>query len=121
LSEERTVSYAGPRSWPISAAISLFGTTSGVVSLFVGVRHGIPDVPPLYVLIAILGFFYAAALWMSILGGGSLVFRGPSDDLGSWIVRGRPVSRTVWKMALALCYLSPWIAMVIVIYIFAVS
>jgi len=109
VNEERATFYTGPRSWLVSAAISLFGTTSGVCSILVGkslelhLPYWIQSV-----IVWALGFFYAAGMWMSVLGGGSLI-RGSTEEVGSWTLWGRPVSKRAWKAVLAICYLAPWI------------
>ena len=61
--------------------------------------------------------FFVVGMWMSILGGGSLLFMGPTEDIGSWTVRGRPVPQKVWRRVLVICYLVPWIAIVLAILI----
>lgn len=112
MNEERSTFYAGPRSWLVSAAISLFGTTSGVCSILVGKSLEL-DLPYWVqsLIVWALGFFYAAGMWMSVLGGGSLMVRGPTEDFGSWTLGGRPVPRRAWMAVLVICYLAPWIGL----------
>jgi len=110
VNEERSTFYAGPRSWLVSAAVSLFGTTSGVCSILVG--KSLELHLPYWmesVIVWALGFFYAAAMWMSALGGGSFMVRGPAENIGSWTLGGRPVPQGAWKAVLVICYLAPWI------------
>jgi len=122
VSEERFVSYTGPRSWPISAAVSFFGTTSGVVSLLFARVDNFP-VPHevMEVVAAVLGMFFLFSLWMSVLGGGWLAFRHPTDDLGILTLRGKPLSEKAWSRILAMCYLTPWAAIVAAIFILITS
>lgn len=93
----------------MGAAISLFGTTSGICSILVGKSLEL-DLPYWIqsVIVWALGAFYLAGMWMSILGGGSLMFMSPTDDLGSWTIGGRPIPKRAWKAALAICYIAPW-------------
>jgi hypothetical protein len=111
LNDERPTFYTGPRSWPISAAVSLCSSSSIVISILVGksLELHLPQWIELGIVIA-LGFFFVVGMWMSILGGGSLMFMKPTDDVGSWTFRGRPVSQKVWRRVLVICYFAPWIA-----------
>ena len=118
MSEGRSSFYTGSRTWLVSAAVSLSGTTSAFVSLFL-VDGDFPQIPPAlrHLIVFFQMLFFLAALWMSILGGGRLVFSGPSDDVGSWTLRGRSVPKPAWKVALVICYLAPWMAILAVIFL----
>ena len=103
--------------WPVSAALSLFGTTSGVCSLLVGksLELHLPQGVDLMIVIA-LCLFYLAAMGTSVHGGISLVLR-PTDDFGSWTLGGRPVSRKAWRILLLGCYLAPWVGIPVMIFV----
>jgi hypothetical protein len=94
--------------------VSLFGTTSGLLSLFAPKPRHLPGWLALLAFFLVF-FFFCAGLWMSALGWGSLVSGGPSEDVGRWTLWGRPVPGKAWKAMLWFCYLTPWIAMAIVI------
>jgi len=114
LDEERSTFYTGPRSWPISAGISLFGTSSTWITVILGNARLIPHELQLPAIVLMLVLF-GVSLWMSILGGGSLLFRSPSDDLGTLTFQGRPLSLKTWTRILGICYLAPWIAILTVV------
>ena len=118
MNDDRSNFYSGPKSWLVSAALSLFGTTSGVVSLLVGksLELHIPNGVALTIVMALV-LFYALGMWMSVIAGGSLMFRSPKDNLGSWTLRGRPVPQRAWRAVLAICYLAPWVGIAVMILI----
>ena len=114
MNDERSTFFAGPRAWPVTAAVSLFGTVSGLLSMLAPMPRHLPGWLVLSVAFFVF-IFFCAGLWMSALGWGSLISGGAKEDVGCWTLWGRPVPRKVWKAALWVCYLTPWIAMTIVI------
>lgn len=109
MSEERSIVYKGRRAWLISAGVSLLGTTSTISTLILTSRDGLPEVLE-GVAEGMAALFFVVALWMSLVGGGSLLLRLPGEDFGTVTLRGRSVPRRVWMAVLGVCYLAPWIA-----------
>jgi len=105
--EQRTC-YIGKRFWPVTAATSLFGTTSCLLSILVA-NH----IPPLVQAWGafLLCLFFLAAVLMSLLGGTWLLLSNPSEDVGVLILRGRSVPTSAWRTVLLICYLAPWLAL----------
>ena len=102
-------SYQGPHFWPISAAFSLFGSSSLVLSMLSGRLGGGPfGDSVLFSLGVFILLFFLAALLTGFAGGLTLLMTWKLTP-GSLTIRGKTVSeRALWRV-LMFCYASPWI------------
>lgn len=99
------VQFEGPRYYPASAAVSILGTTSAVLS---GLCARIPGPAPLTNAIeTIVALFCITALGCSVHGAFSLMISGP-EQLGKLKVRGRQVPEMGLWSGYMLAFLFPW-------------
>jgi hypothetical protein len=105
-SPPRPTRFEGYLFWPITAALSFFGTLSAAGTLLTPLGH-IPGPLATWLFGGAILFGMSAVL-ASMIGAMTLLCHG-IECPGQLTVRGRQLSRVATGGILMFCYLTPWI------------